>query len=207
MATTDAPFGFRPVGSISGAPWNGTLMECAVPGGDGTDTFVGDFVALDGSSTTTGTLGSTKTGVPTVIQATVGGKILGVVMGFAPTPTDLENNYAQGGIGTDRICHVAVADANTLFIGQEDGAGDALDANDPGSVADIVIGTGNTTYGTSAMEIDSSSAAASGSAQLRIIGLYQDPDNVINTGTTAGSVWLVQVTEPQLGLTTTSAGL
>ena len=156
-------------------------------------------------------LGSLKSGIPTVIQA-VGSEgtpslILGAITGFAPDPTDLENTYAKAANANDRICYVAVADANTLFLAQEDGAGDALDANYPGSVADIVVGTGDTTYGLSAMEIDSSSAAASGSGQIRIISLYQDPDNVINTGTTAGSVWIVQVTEPQLGLTTASAGL
>ncbi len=208
MATTDAPFGFRPIGSLSGAGYVGTLLECAIPGGDGTDTFVGDFVKMDGSSTTAGTLGSLKSGIPTVIQATAGtgNEILGVVVGFAPTPTDLENTYARGADANDRICHVAVADTQTLFLGQEDGAGDALDANDIGSCVPILVGSGSTLYGTSGMEIDSSGTTASGSEQLRLIGLYQDSDNVINAGTTAGSVWVVQVTEPQLGASKVSLG-
>ena len=207
MATIDAPFGFRPIGSLSGAPYVGTLMECAIPGGDGTNTFVGDFVKLDGESTVTGTLGSLKTGIPTVIQVTAGDAILGAITGFAPIATDLGDTFALGANANDRICYVAVADPMTLFLGQEDGLTDALDKSDVGSVCDIVVGTGDTTYGLSAMEINSDSAATSGSKQVRIISLYQDPDNVINTGTTPGSLWIVQVTEPQLGASATSAGL
>jgi hypothetical protein len=185
-------------------------LECAIPGGDSDDTFVGDLVAMDGSSTTTGTLGATKTGIPTVIRASAGttNPILGAITGFAPLPTDLESNYAQGANANDRICYVAVAEPHTLFLAQEDGGGDTLDADDVGSTVDMADdAAGDTVYGISPMEINSNTTSTSATKQLRIVSLYQDPDNVLNTGTTAGTIWVVAVSETQFGQSTVATAV
>ena len=208
MARANGPFGFRPVGSVSGGGYNGTSVECAIPGGDGTDTFVGDFVKLDGGGTTFGTLGATKTGLPTVIQCAAGEVIFGVVVGFAFNSADLTDTFALGSNANDRICYVVPAANGTLFLAQEDGATDNLTVADIGSTTDIVVAAGDTTYGVSGMSIDSDgSLSTSGSAQLRILSFYQDAENEIKTDNTGGPLWIVTVTEPQLGLSTATIGV
>ena len=210
MAVTDSPFGFKPIGTVSGGQFTGTTLECAVPGGDGSDTFIGDLVAMDGGGTTTGTLGATKTGLPTVIRATAAttNPILGAITGFAPRFTDLELNYAKGSDPNDRTCYVAVAEPHTLFIAQEDGGGDVLTVADLGSTIDMVDdATGDTVYGVSPMEINSDTTSVNATKQLRLVSLYQDEDNALSTGTTAGTIWVVAVSETQFGQSTVATAV
>ena len=44
MATPIAPFGFRPVRTLSGAPWSGSIMQVLIPASDGSAVFVGDLL-------------------------------------------------------------------------------------------------------------------------------------------------------------------
>lgn len=80
---------------------------------------------------------------------------------------------------------------------QDDSDGGALTAASVGLNADIVVGTGSTTTGTSAMELDSSTVNTT-SAQLRILGLSHRADNEI----AANAKWLVMINEHELKSTT-----
>ena len=70
-------------------------------------------------------------------------------------------------------------------------------ATDVGNNADIVVGSGSTTTGTSGMELDSSTKNTT-SAQLRIVELIQTADNAIGTN----AKWLVKINEHELTSTT-----
>lgn len=187
MANDNKPYGARPVRHLTGAPYNGQANEYYIPSTDSTATFVGDFVKLAGSCAADGT--------PTIAQAAAGDALLGVVVGFRPDPTNLTLSYRAA--STNR--YALVADSpDIIFEIQEDSAGAALVAADVGANGDIVVGTGSTTTGASAMQLDSSdvhtNASGTGSAQLRVLRLVKRDDNAIGDY----AKWEVLINEHQL---------
>lgn len=54
-----------------------------------------------------------------------------------------------------------------------------------GKNADVVVGTGNTVTGVSAMELDSSTIAKTAALNLKIVGLYNVPNNDFGTNAVA----------------------
>lgn len=181
MANVDAPRGGRPVKHLDGSPYNGAFNRYYVPSTDATAIFIGDAVKTAGSAD--------ADGVATVAQAAAGDSIRGWVVGVEP---ETDDSLSYRAASTAR--YVYVADAPDLIVEiQEDSDGGAVAVASVGLNADLVVGTGSTTTGTSAMELDSSTVTAS-SAQLRILGLSRRPDNA--TGTNAK--WLVMVNEHEL---------
>ena len=83
MANADAAFGLRPVGGLDGSPYNGATIQCVIPSGDSTATFIGDPVKLSGTGVT---LADGSGTYPTVIQATADAEIFGVVVSFEADP-------------------------------------------------------------------------------------------------------------------------
>ena len=67
-------------------------------------------------------------------------------------------------------------DPSQMFIIQNDGT--SAQAN-YGKNADIVVGTGNTTTGLSANEVNTGSIATTAALNLKIIGLWDVPNNAI----------------------------
>lgn len=185
MANVDRVNGLRPVAHRNGAPYTGAANRYYVPSSDGTAIFVGDAVKSAGSAD--------SDGVPSVAQAAAGDAIRGVVVGVEPV-TDESTSYRAA--STERYVFVA-DDPDLVFEVQEDSVGGDLAATDVGSNADIVVGSGSTTTGTSGMELDSSTAATT-AAQLRILGLAQRADNEIGTN----ARWLVSINEHELTSTT-----
>lgn len=183
MANADVVKGAKPVYHPSGRI---PTRVYNIPSSDGTATFVGDFVKSHGSAD--------SNGVPTVIQAAATDTIRGVIVHFIPNPDALGTNYRLA--STARYCVVA-DDPQTVFEIQEDADGGALAATDVGLNADIVVGSGNTTTGLSGMELDTSDKK-SATAQLRILGFVQRPDNVIG----ANAKVLVKINEHELSSTT-----
>jgi len=80
-------------------------------------------------------------------------------------------NITQGTINAD-----VIDDPNQLFIIQNDGTSQA---SNYGKNADVTVGTGNTTTGMSAMELDTSTIATTAALNLKIIGLYNVPGNTV----------------------------
>ena len=65
-------------------------------------------------------------------------------------------------------------DPNQLFLIQSD---EDIVAADIGKNADIVVGSGSPTTGLAANELDSSSIATTAALNLKIVGLYNSPNN------------------------------
>jgi len=80
-------------------------------------------------------------------------------------------NITQGTINAD-----VIDDPNQLFIIQNDGTSQA---SNYGKNADVTVGTGNTTTGMSAVELDTSTIATTAALNLKIIGLYNVPGNTV----------------------------
>jgi hypothetical protein len=196
MANTDGAFGFRPVRYLSGNPWNGAFNWYYIPATDGTATFIGDAVKSAGSGDTLGIY-------PTVAQAAATNAIRGVVIGFADQPymafdrTNLSRKYRPA---STAMYAAVIDDPNVIFEIQEDSDGGALAATEINNNMDIVVGTGNTTTGISAMELDSSDAKTA-TAQIRVLGLAPWVE-----GNEIGEYakWLVLINEHELKSTTGS---
>jgi len=185
MANTDAAFGLKPMRHRDGSPYNGASKRYYVGTGDANNIFIGDVVKLSGS-------GSTE-GIPGIVQHTAGAGSsagdgpVGVVVGFENlTSGNLSRTYRPA----STAMYVLVADGpNLMFAVQEDSVGGALAVTDIGLNADIIIGTGNTLTGTSAFELDSSSAAVTATLDCRIHEVLQRPDNEVG----ANAIWLVSL--------------
>ena len=78
-------------------------------------------------------------------------------------------NITQGEI----IAHI-IDDPNQLFLIQAD---EDIEAADIGKNADIVVGSVSTTTGLSVNELDSSTIATTAALNLKIVGLYDSPNN------------------------------
>lgn len=184
MANADAAFGFRPV-NRDGSPYNGATLRCVIAAGDSTATFIGDAVKIGGTSIN---------GYPTVVQAAAGDPVFGVVTAFEADPDGLGNQYRVA--STQRFCQVAPAQ-NSYFEVQSDDDTTALAITDVGLNANFIVGSGSTTYGVSAMELDSSGASTTNTLDLQIVGLVDRDDNLLSgTGSTNKNA-IVRFNDPQ----------
>lgn len=174
MANTDAAFGFRPIKHLNGAPWNGKVNTYYIPATDSTATFRGDAVKSAGSATADGMY-------PTVAQATAAAAIRGVVIGFSDQPyiainqDDLLESYRPASVA--RYAFV-VDDPDVIFEIQEDSVDNSITAAMVGLSTDITVGTGSTTTGLSAMELDSSDTATA-AGQCKILRAVNRLDNAL----------------------------
>jgi len=184
MANTDTPFGLKPIKHLDGSPWNGKFNVYYLPATDGTATFRGDVVVRAAGADTTGRY-------PTVAQAAATDiYIVGVIIGFGLTPEIMANAdnlaYKYRVASTAMYCAV-VDDPSVIFEAQEDGT---MAYTAVGQNCDITVGSGDTSTGLSAMEIDSSDAKNT-TAQLRVLRLVDRPDNAIG----ANACWEVMIVE------------
>jgi hypothetical protein len=173
MANVDKPSGLKPVKHLNGNPWNGKYNIYSIASGNGTATFVGDLVTMDGTADATGKYPGVK---QTVADDDT---IVGVAIGFGTTPDLIANpdSLVTRHRPASVLRYVAVVDDPTvIFEIQEDSVVSALTITEVGCNADVVVGSGNTTSGISAMELDSDNAAAD-AADLRIMRVVDRPDN------------------------------
>lgn len=185
MANNDAPRGFVPVSNAYGAPWTGAPRRYYVAAGESNNIFIGDPVALSGTGD--------AFGVPAVVLATAGAGSsagdgpVGVVVGFENLTSDnLSRTYRPASTAGYLL---VIDDPNALYEIQEDSAGGAIAVESIGLNANFVIGTGNTYTGTSATELDSSSAAVTATLDCRIIGISPRTDNEVGVN----AKWLVKL--------------
>lgn len=198
MANPDAAYGLRPTRMISGGPFCGQVVTCAVASATG-NLFVGSPVALSGTAITF-TSGSCIGTYPAVAGAAAAGPVFGVIVGIEPDRGNLGNVYSL--TGTDRLVRVAVATPDVVFVCQEDSDSVTLALADSGQFVDLVNPTsGSTTTGYSTTEIDSSTSGAGGGTSWRLLNPY----NVENNAIGAQCQWEIVCVEPQIGLGTVAA--
>jgi hypothetical protein len=187
MANTDSPFGLIPRMYRNGSPWNGKYNIYYIPVGNTPAIFKGDLVKLAGSASADGKY-------PDIVQAAATDTTnVGVVIGFGTNPNlmfDIDNltrNYCPA---STEMYAAVVDDPDVIYEIQEDSVGGAIAVTAVGNNADVVVGSGSTTTGQSAMELDSSDVKTA-TAQLRILRLADRPDNVLGTN----AKWLVMINE------------
>lgn len=173
MANIDRQNGFTPVRHLNGMPWNGKARMYYIPVGNAAAIFVGDAVASAGSADATGKYAS-------IAIAATTANVRGVVIGFSDQPfisLDTSNLYRNYCPASKEMYALVVDDPDVIFEVQEDNDTNDMDADMVGLSADFIVGTGSTTTGKSAMELDSSSTAAGG--PCRILGVSNREDNAL----------------------------
>jgi len=187
MANQDKPFGLKPVSFISGVPWNGECNVYYCPSSDSAAIFKRALVTLTGSADDTGKY-------PTVKQYEPGDpQCVGIAIGFstvapqiAADPSNLNLKYRIASTST----YIYVVDAPDIVCEvQEDSDGGAIAAASVGLNCELVVGSGNTTTGLSAMELDSSSVATTATLPVQLLRLADREDNEIGNQ----AKWLVRL--------------
>lgn len=174
MANVDGAYGF----ALHEDNSQSNLMLCVIPSGDNTATFVGDAVKL-------ADLDSIKINggpyAPAVIQAAATDPIFGIIMGFqqhtVASGMDLGRRHRPASVSM--YCMVKPAHPLDVWRMQADDVTETLAVSDIGCNADIVVGSGNTVTGMSAMEVDSNTTAATAGLQIRVVGFVDRPSNAI----------------------------
>jgi hypothetical protein len=168
MANVDKAFGLRPLGNLSAS---GSQKQYGYQIADNQSgaIFQGDLVTL-------------KDGYILQFNPATHTAAVGVFNGcnyIDPTsgkPT--WRNYYPGSVNiTQGVINADVIDdPNQLFIIQND---QTSAVSNYGKNADIVVGTGNTTTGVSANELDTSTIDTTAALNLKIIGLWNVPSNEV----------------------------
>jgi hypothetical protein len=164
--------GFSPVGTISGAPYNGATRRFYKAAGTTVthDLFVGDLVVMSGAAD--------AAGIPGVVAATAGDQnpACGVIAAIAPDPNHLDR--ASWIDGADAGYVDVVTDPNVVFEAQINAA---LAAAEVGKNVNMVAtAAGSRTAGSSGQEINATGINTTATFQLKLIGFVNRADNAPN---------------------------
>ena len=182
MASVSRINGFRPVKTLSGAPYSGKANLYFMASGDSTVVMVGDAVKIAGDA-------RGASGAPTVTRCGATDIPVGVVVGIlfsgvgnevtnVPPVSDL-NTPVYRRASTDR--YVLVAD-DPLLVYEVQYAGTSVAAAtitaNVGQNGQFTTTAGSTVSGSSGMQLDSTGLATTATLPLKIVGFPARPDNV-----------------------------
>jgi hypothetical protein len=199
MANVSRVNGLHPVRYLNGAKYTGAMNLYFIPSGNASNVFVGDPVKAD-TTGDTAAAGGKATGIQSVVPAAAGDAILGVVMGFAVDPTNL-NTPQYRAASTGRYVLVS-DDPNVLYEVQTSNG--TLGVADVGLNANIAVAAGSLTTGSSGVTLDVATAATTATLPLKIMGFTQRVDN---DNTSANAKVVVKINNDQFGAGTGTAGV
>ncbi len=175
----DNPIGFKILKSFSAAPFNSTIEEFVVPASDSTALFLNDPIKTTGQTDDDGIAFCTK--------AAPGDFIRGVIVGFVATHDHENAVYRQASI--KRIVKVC----QDPFIVCRAQVNAALTNSDIGKYINIDAGTGNTTTGISAVQLDYATINTN-AGQAKIFQI----EEVVNTDDDQYSVIICMISKHEL---------
>lgn len=182
MANRDAPLGLRVHRRLDGGT-SYSINEYSVDTGVTTGIFIGDPVKIEAD----GNVAPCGTGTTPCV---------GVVVGVKGRYDNLEQRYLPASTaGTVMV----VDDPFVTFAIQGDGAVDPLEDADKGANASFIAGSGSTTTGLSAYEIDSTSHNTTAALPIKLLRPIPRADN---TNDSANVEWEVMINNHQLRNTT-----
>jgi hypothetical protein len=202
--SVNAPFGMRPVEHWNGNPWNGaTRILVSETSNDAL--YIGDplyRVVADATEITGRYMAVDQLTGAGVVDG-VDDQIVGVMMSRAG------QSFAAGagGVGellqsdlvyipadTDAALLNACVDQSVVFLMQTDST---MVYTDCGKNTTIISGSGSTSTGLSGFVLDGDAAAANNAHHVVIIGLWDDPVNLVGD---QYSLWLVYLNIPWLAV-------
>lgn len=175
MANVTNGGGFKPVRHLNGMPWNGKARMYYTS--DANALFMGDAVKSTGTADATGKYAD-------VTQATAGAAVRGVVVGFSDQPyisADTTNLNRKYKLATDDLYVLVVDDPDVIFEVEEDNASNDLAITEVGLSTNIVVGSGSTASGKSAMKLDSSDTATDTAGNCKLLNVSNKEDNALGT--------------------------
>lgn len=178
MANQNAAFGLRPLGKLGSNVNSEGTTEYSIASGASGNIFSGDPVKMASTGT--------------ILVAAAGDQLLGVFRGCRFTNASGEVIYSSywpnGTVSSDAVAFV-VDDPNALFEVESAATGSVVQTV-VGNNADIVYAAGSTSDGQSAVTMSGTTAATT--AQLRIIGISNDPENnTLGTGSQSANVNMI----------------
>jgi len=192
MANTNIARGLIPYRNIWGSPYNGSFNIYYVPSSYATALYIGDPVDIKSGSNDTN-------GIPSVILATVGSPILGVMVGVidAGQPVIAVTRDLNIYHPASTAQYIAVCDdPNMLYEVQDDASAQATAPNLwTGKNANLVSGSGSTTTGFSGWQLAASTVATTNTLDVKIALPLQQADNTIGStaNTNMNAKWLVKL--------------
>ena len=183
MATVNAPFGLKPIGKLgSSVNSTGTTEYDILTGTTGT-IYTGDPVKM------------VNTGG--IAVAAAGDLLLGVFQGCHFTNSSGEKIFSPvwTTLTATSDCKAAVVDDPDVLFEVQSAATGSVTQTDIGLNGDLVYAAGSSITGVSGVEI--SGTMATGTAQLRIMGISNDPsNNALGTGSLSTNVnFIVRIAE------------
>lgn len=166
MSSTATPYGLIPVGLIGGRVNAGSFRMFSIASAYNTNIFTGDvvkLVAAGGIEKDTGTATATPVGVFVGCQFTDPNSSQHLQRQYWPANT----------VATDAKAFVC-DDPDAVFRIQADGS---VAATAVGANAALIQTAGSTSVGNSKVALNSASIATTGTLPLRIVGLWQAPEN------------------------------
>jgi len=179
MATSAAPYGARPIGTLSASgSWTGKVRHLPIGSTYGTAIFNGDFVKLvaDGEIE--------KDAGTTALTA------VGIFVGCSYTPSTtnqktFNTQWPASTTATDAMAYV-IDDPHVVFQMQSD---EALNTTDRGLNASVVQTAGSTSIGKSKNALDGSTPATTNTLPLRIIDFVDGPKSLPPKGPRASDAY------------------
>ena len=179
MATSAAPYGARPIGTLSASgSWTGKVRHLPIGSTYGTAIFNGDFVKLaaDGEiEKDTGTTALTAVGIF-------------VGCSYTPSTTNqktFNTQWPASTTATDAMAYV-IDDPFVLIQMQAD---ETMNTTDRGLNAAVVQTAGSTSIGKSKNALDASTPATTVTLPIRIIDFVDGPNSKAPVGTTASDTY------------------
>lgn len=175
MANSNRPSGLSPVKYLNGADWDGRGNVYCLLAANTDPIFVGDPVALGGSSDTSG--------IPSIALCAAGATAVGVVVAVGTNPggpfADLNDLTKTSAPATKAQNYYALVcdDPNVIFEIQEVGTGTQLTATEVGMNANFVNGTPGTGVKLSATQVDNTTEAVTSTLNLKLLRLSRRADN------------------------------
>lgn len=179
MATTAAPYGARPIGTLSASgSFASKTRQLPIITTYATQISNGDFVKVASDGTIAKDAGTTT--LTTV----------GIFLGCSYTdPTTSQKTFSNywpaSNAATDAKAYV-MDDPHVVFQMQAD---EAMDTTDRGLNAAVVVTAGNTSHGKSKNALDGDTPATTNSLPLRIIDFVDGPTSLPPKGTTASDAF------------------
>jgi len=171
MASSAAPHGARPVGTVVGSPYQGKVTHYKIKNAYGTSIFYGDFVKWGDDNPNTTIQKDTGTTALTPI---------GVFLGCAYTDPNTNqftpNQYYPASTAADDIVAYVATDPFILMQMQCDGA---ADQDDLGKNCAVVQTAGSTAIGTSKNSVDISTVATTNTLPVKIVDFVDGPDSAV----------------------------
>lgn len=192
--------GFTPLKYKNGSPWNGAVQRYVAQG----NIFVGDFVKLNGAAAVpTAGPGSSTVSLKGVVVATNGAteSVLGVVVGFIPSPLNLNTTVGSTAPIASGTQVLVADDVNLIFAGKLSGASAFTAAN---LGLNTVINTGTAGANSRSGQLVDAAVANGAAAPLKVIDFVDAPDNDVAA---AGVVLQVTINNSQLAPATGQAGV